>query len=385
MKGVETVKSTLWAWGILLGLSLPSIAGAAGAYTAEEAYKDPRSGAIYYNLTRDGNDKYDRRVVVRTSDGEWKKWDEKIRSMQNDPDSKQLRLDTTYLDSYDMAMQYSYDPLDREVVKGRVFEPSPNGKWGLNERAYYTKDEQGISHKNYGYLLKNNQTGETKEWLRTSFMTGATWVYDNRIVYSYMNDKAKQEEIIIYNPETDKAERIALGNFRGINPTEGYIIYTLNKPDRPLYLYNMKAKKSQRLKSWEEAETFLPKDEQRRDATSDLPQDFDLDAIPEESIPVKLRTDYVIQLDDREVRLPLVFSVQGQQLIPVKQLVDELGWKLTKLQSKELEFRYTLANESSSIEMNPSNTRLDGGTLYMTAEQIKQLGYKEVSIVHQPE
>nr|WP_272595624.1 hypothetical protein [Paenibacillus apiarius] len=382
MKGVEAVKATLWTWGILLGLSLPTIAGAAGTYTAEEAYKDPHSGAIYYNITRDN---YDKRVVVRTSDGEWKKWDETIRSMQNDPDSKQLRLDTTYLDSYDIAMEYAFDPLDREVVKGRMFDLSPDGKWGLNERVYYTKNEQGSSQRNYGYLLKNNQTGETKEWLLTSYMTRATWVYDNRIVYSYMNDKAKQEEILVFNPETDKTERIALGNFRGINPDKGYIIYTLNKPDRPLYLYNMKAKKSQRLKSWEEAETFLPKDEQRRDATSDLPQDFDLDAIPEESIPVKLRTDYIIQLDDREVRLPLVFSVQGQQLIPVKQLVDELGWKLTKLQSKELEFRYTLANGSSSIEMNPSNTRLDGGTLYMTAEQIKQLGYKEVSIVHQPE
>lgn len=374
------MKATLWAWGILLGLSLPTIAGAAGTYSAEEAFRDPNTGAIYYNVTRADDKRFDQRVVVKTTDGQWKQWDEKIHRMYTAPERNEPLLQTTYTDNVEGGMQYAFDPNDQEVVKGKWFESSPNGAWGLHERKYTASNRKGGIMPVYSYLLKNNKTGATKEWLQTNQYAHATWLYDNRIVYSHISDKAKQEEILVYNPANGKTARVVLGNLKGIHPGTGLIVYSENKPERPLFLYNLKTGESKPLKDWAEAETYLPKAAEARDATADLPEDFDLDAIPVEKLPVKVRAAYTVALDDAKVGVPVVFEEQGQTRIPVKPLAESLGWSIAKLSAKAPDYRYELTNGSKSVVLNSGNSLLQEGSLYITPEIIGKLGYKSVQV-----
>lgn len=374
------MKATLWAWGILLGLSLPTIAGAAGNYSAEEAFRDPNTGAIYYNVTRTDDKGFDQRVVVKTTDGQWKQWDEKIRRMVTAAEQNEPLLDTTYQDSVEGGMQYAFDPNDQEVVKGKWFEPSPNGEWGLHQRKYTVIGEQGGRKPVYSYLLKNNKTGATKEWLQTNQYAQATWLHDNRIVYSHISEKAKQEVIFVYNPANGKTERVVHGNLKGIHPDSGLIVYSENKPERPLFLYDLNKGVSKPIKDWAEAETYLPKPAEARDATADLPQDFDLDAIPVEKLPVKVRAAYTVVLDDAKVGVPVAFEEQGQMRIPLKPLAESLGWSIAKLQAKAPDYRFKVTNGSKSVVLNSGNSLLQEGSLYITPEMIGKLGYKSVQV-----
>ncbi|MBG9793783.1 hypothetical protein ABD76_15230 [Paenibacillus dendritiformis] len=374
------MKATLWAWGILLGLSLPTIAGAAGNYSAEEAFRDPNTGAIYYNVTRTDDKGFDQRVVVKTTDGQWKQWDEKIRRIVTGAEQNEPLLDTTYQDSVLGGMQYAFDPNDQEVVKGKWFEPSPNGEWGLHQRRYTVTGEQGGRKAVYSYLLKNNKTGATKEWLRTNQYAQATWLHDNRIVYSHISEKAKQEEILVYNPANGKTERVVLGNLKGIHPESGLIVYSENKPERPLFLYDLSKGVSKPIKDWAEAETYLPKPAEARDATADLPEDFDLDAIPVEKLPVKVRAAYTVVLDEAKVGVPVAFEEQGQMRIPLKPLAESLGWGIAKLQAKAPDYRFKVTNGSKSVVLNSGNSLLQEGALYITPEIIGKLGYKSVQV-----
>lgn len=374
------MKATLWAWGILLGLSLPTIAGAAGNYSAEEAFRDPNTGAIYYNVTRTDDKGFDQRVVVKTTDGQWKQWDEKIRRMVTAAEQNEPLLDTTYQDSVEGGMQYAFDPNDQEVVKGKWFEPSPNGEWGLHQRKYTVIGEQGGRKPVYSYLLKNNKTGATKEWLQTNQYAQATWLHDNRIVYSHISEKAKQEVIFVYNPANGKTERVVHGNLKGIHPDSGLIVYSENKPERPLFLYDLNKGVSKPIKDWAEAETYLPKPAEARDATADLPEDFDLDAIPVEKLPVKVRAAYTVVLDDAKVGVPVAFEEQGQMRIPLKPLAESLGWSIAKLQAKAPDYRFKVTNGSKSVVLNSGNSLLQEGSLYITPEMIGKLGYKSVQV-----
>lgn len=374
------MKATLWAWGILLGLSLPTIAGAAGNYSAEEAFRDPNTGAIYYNVTRTDDKGFDQRVVVKTTDGQWKQWDEKIRRMYTATEQNEPLLDTTYQDSVEGGMQYAFDPNDQEVVKGKWFETSPNGEWGLHQRKYTVTGEQGGRKPVYSYLLKNNKTGATKEWLQTNQHAQATWLHDNRIVYSHISEKAKQEVIFVYNPANGKTERVVHGNLRGIHPDSGLIVYSENKPERPLFLYDLNKGVSKPIKDWAEAETYLPKPAEARDATADLPEDFDLDAIPVEKLPVKVRAAYTVVLDNAKVGVPVAFEEQGQMRIPLKQLAESLGWSIAKLPAKAPDYRFKVTNGSKSVVLNSGNSLLQEGSLYMTPEIIGKLGYKSVQV-----
>lgn len=80
----------------------------------------------------------------------------------------------------------------------------------------------------------------------------------------------------------------------------------------------MNTGESKPIKDWAEAETYLPEPAEARDATADLPEDFDLDAIPVEKLPVKVRAAYSVKLDDAEAGVPVAFEEQGQMRIPVK-------------------------------------------------------------------
>lgn len=384
-EGDDPLKATIWAWGILLGLSLPSLAGAAGTYSAEKIFTDPQSGAVYYNVERIDLETREKRVVVKMADGQWKKWNPNIRSMRVEEGQQLPVLDTNFADSVEGGMQYIYDPEDQEVVKGKLFRSSPDGKWGIHERLYFEPTGKGNTGKVHSYVLRNNQTGKTKEWLRTDYSIGATWLSDNRIIYSRLNEKLNQEEIVIYDPAADKLDRVAFGNLRGVQPDKGYVVYTLNKPDRPLYLLDLKKRVSKPLKDWAAAEAYLPHSENAKDSTIDLPSDFDLDALPEEKMKMKTQCDYKVTIDGTTARVPFVFEEKQTAKIPVKPLAEVYGWKLSKLDKKTAAFRFKLEHGSRSIELNPTNSVLEEGILYMTTEQIKQLGYRSVNVAYDPE
>ncbi|MCU6339656.1 hypothetical protein KW823_24380, partial [Enterobacter quasiroggenkampii] len=140
------------------------------------------------------------RVVVQMADGQWKKWDPSIRSMRVEKGQQHPLLKTNYADNIEGGMQYTYDPEDQEVVKGKVFRSSPDRKWGIHERLYFEPTAEGYMTTVHSYILRNNQTGHTKEWLRTSYSTGAVWLSDNRIIYSRLDgEKSNQEEIVIFD------------------------------------------------------------------------------------------------------------------------------------------------------------------------------------------
>lgn len=383
------MKATIWAWGILLGLSLPSLAGAAGTYSAEKVYTDQESGAVYYNVERIDLEAREERVVVQMADGQWKKWDPSIRSMRVEKGQQNPLLVTNYTDSIEGGMQYTYDPEDQEVVKGKVFRSSPDRKWGIHERLYFEPTAEGYMTKVHSYMLRNNQTGHTKEWLRTNYSIGAAWLSDNRIIYSRLDgEKSNQEEIVIFDPATSQLERIVFGNLRGVDPEKGYVVYTLNKPDRPLYVLDLKKRTSKPLKDWTAAEAYLPKMEKAQDSTADLPTGFDLDALPEEKMTMKIQRDYEVKVDKASVRVPIVFEEKGYTRIPVKPLANACGWQLIKLEKLKKQngaHRFKLVNGSRSMELNAENSVLEEGTLYVTPDQIKQLGYKSVHVTYNPE
>ena len=383
------MKATIWAWGILLGLSLPSLAGAAGTYSAEKVYTDQQSGAVYYNVERIDLEAREERVVVQMADGQWKKWDPSIRSMRVEKGQQHPLLVTNYADSIEGGMQYTYDPEDQEVVKGKVFRSSPDRKWGIHERLYFEPSAEGYMTQVHSYMLRNNQTGHMKEWLRTTYSTGAAWLSDNRIIYSRLDGKkSNQEEIVIFDPATSQLERIVFGNLRGVNPEKGYVVYTLNKPERPLYVLDLKKRISKPLKDWAAAEAYLPKMDNAKDATADLPTDFDLDALPEEKMTMKIQRDYEVKVDKASIRVPIVFEEKGYIRIPVKPLADACGWQLIKLEKLKKQngaHRFNLVNGSRTIELNAENSVLEEGTLYVTPDQIKQLGYKSVHVSYNPE
>ncbi|WP_314591959.1 hypothetical protein [Paenibacillus terrigena] len=345
-------------------------------------YVDGETGTVYYNVSgRTGND-YWNVVVEQKPDGKISRWGEGFDWVYKGAREGEPVVSIPYDVNMDWK-HYHYDWQDDSVHDGLDYILSPNGKWSFVEQMQYKLDGQS----RYYYWLRNTETGEIEEWFEHSATTtGATWMADNRIILKRYSEKDQQDEIVSYDPESKKWERIELGRFLGYNLEQNRMLLDRNGPFVREEVYDFHTKKSRPLRNEAERNQFNDWSQPVYDEKLKLDPDLDIWKLPVHPIAVVRDRLHTVHVDREKIEVPYVINYKGKgtRWIPMRQLAESLHWKLKiqtrKAGSKEVKYRYTIQAGPRQIELTPDNSKIFNDHVFMTQAQLKTLGYSDISI-----
>ncbi|MNO45492.1 hypothetical protein D3C76_357580 [compost metagenome] len=365
---------------VLLALTVPLTAHAAEKIQVYAAYQDDSKGTALYSVSQLNGERFDSAVIARQADGSYAQWQEPFRFFVQDG-SGQLRLS-----GYDDPEQsYVYDVKKETIIRKTPYTASPDGKWGYLERSRYLfvpgiKPYSGYIAKIRDYYLKNMETGAVSIYNSTERRFDAFWLNGHTLLENGYLEAAKQNVIRTYNPATGERKELLKGSLYSWNLEQGLLLYAKNEPQRLPWVYDLKAGTSRLLAGESEMKALFPYSSSRPE--QELPQDMIVKDLPVVRIPVVQEYEFTVNVDGRSVGLPAAFAKEGITWVPVKPLAAALGWEL-QLQPqnssyKAADYRYKVTSGSSSVSLTPLNSFITGGRLYLTREQLKQLGYSSI-------
>ncbi|WP_379162164.1 hypothetical protein [Paenibacillus sp. sgz5001063] len=365
---------------MLLALSLPLTAHAADKIQVYETYQDEAKGIELYSVSQLNGDHFDSAVIVRQADGSYAKWQEPFHSFIQDG-SGQLRLS-----GYDDPEQsYVYDVKKETIIRKTPYTVSPDGKWGYLERSRYlfvpgVKPYSGHVAKIRDYYLKNMQTGAVTIYNSTERRFDAFWLNGHTLLENGYLEAVKQNVIRTYDPGTGERKELLKGTLYNWNLAKDILLYVKNEPQRLPWVYDLKTGTSRLLNGNNEMKTLFPYTSPP--PVSKLPQEMTVNELPVVQVPVVQENEYFVNVNGTSVGVSAAFAKQGVTWLPVKPLATALGWDLRlqpqKSSYKAADYRYELTSSSASLALTPSNSFITGGRLYLTREQLKQLGYSSI-------
>ncbi|OKP84383.1 hypothetical protein [Paenibacillus sp. P32E] len=365
---------------VLIALTLPLTAHAADKVQVYETYQDEVKGIELYSVSQLNGDHFDSAVIARQADGSYAKWQEPFHSFVQDG-SGLLRLS-----GYDDPEQsYVYDVKKETIIRKTPYTVSPDGKWGYLERSRYlfvpgVKPYSGHVAKIRDYYLKNMQTRAVSIYNSTERRFDAFWLNGHTLLENGYLETAKQNVIRTYDPATGERKELLKGSLYNWNRAKGILLYVKNEPQRLPWIYDLKTGTSRLLDGNSEMKALFPYT--TPPLVSKLPQEIAVNELPVIQVPVLQENEYFVNVDGTSIGIPAAFAKEGVTWIPVKPLAAALGWSLLlqpQLTSyKAASYQYELTNRNASLVLTPSNSFITGGRMYLTREQLKQLGYSSI-------
>jgi len=406
-----TSNLNLWLWGVLhvsmhgkrrtaaIAASVMLLMGSSVGYAAESnaptgmvvenrpdvakienqyvGWIDEKTGSVYYNVSGYEGDTYWSAVVERKPDGSLNRWGEGFDWVWNSKDEPNVGV------SYNFEMEplpSYYDWTGDIVREGLNFTLSPSRKWAFVEQSHYRTP----GDKRYVYWLRNVETGEIIEWHESYGSARAAWTKDNKIILKRYNEKERQNEIVTYDPVSKKWERVLLGTLYAYDYKSNQIVYVKNEPTRQEMLYDLGTKKSRPFVDEAERKHLFQASQTVYEQQPELDVDLDVWKLPVHSVAVIKDSLHTVHIGGQEVQVPYVFSSQGTQWIPMRELAQKLHWQVKleppKDQVTTPRYRYTIQVDSQQITLIPDNSRIMNNRVFLTKAQLKTLGYSDITV-----
>ncbi|MDT3426881.1 hypothetical protein J2Z22_002415 [Paenibacillus forsythiae] len=381
----QAIRRTLLGAAVLLALSvqgLPSVKAQSEINVYDSAV-DASKGMELYSTSYTVDGKFENAVVYKQQDGTYAKWQEPFRSFHTEADGSVIVY------GYDPEATYVYDPDRQAIVQKNVYMLSPDGKWGFLWRFRYNFQALSAPYGAYysrliDYYLKNMETGEVSLY-KSSERSFSLWWYDQHtLLESGYDNKAKQNMITAYNPDTNKRTTLLAGKLYNFNPSNFKLLYAENEPLRIERVYDLKTGSSHILNDEAERDALYPPAPARTKPS--LPAGINPAELPVVPVPLIEEYEYTAEINGLSIPLSTVFQANGKRWIPVGPLTKALGWKAELLKqpgssNKAPGYQYTISKEAAKLTLTPSNSFSTGNRLFMTDDQLKSLGYGPIKLV----
>ncbi|MGZ9585561.1 hypothetical protein [Paenibacillus marinisediminis] len=349
-------------------------------------FVDKEDGTIYYVVEPAGS--HDRSYIVeRTPDGTLMRWEDKYEAIYNAGGRQPIvSVNASEMGvKYDYNQTYYYDTQDDKMHQGQFFNSSPDGKWGVTKQILWhsaNSAEDGRTHISMekSYWLKNNATGEINEWFSSYNTSPIYWMPDNKLLVERYSEQAKQNEIDIYDPVTNHWSFVKYASLRGYNANSNSMIYTLNEPKRTEHVYDFKTQRSHVLTGQVERDQITSSAEEEYKDLPQLDKKLITMSLPVKSIALVHDQYHVVHIGGQDVAVDYIFNKNDNSWIPVKPLLDALGWKLEVQETSGKQSQYVITSDQGRIELTPDNSLIVKDRLFITPSQLQSLGYSNVSV-----
>ncbi len=340
---------------------------------------DEKTGSVYYNVSGHDGNEYWNVIVERKSDGSLSRWGEGFDWVSHWNPKDEPNVQVSY--NFEMEQQPSYyNWTDDTVREGLNFMLSPSGKWAFVEQSHYRTP----GDKRYVYWMRNTKTGEIVEWHESYGYARAAWTTDNKIILKRYNEQERQNEVVTYDPASKKWEQVLLGTLYVYDIKSNQMVYVKNEPTRQELVYDLGTKKSRPFVDEKERKLLFAASQLDYEQQPKLDENLDVWKLPVRPVAVIKDFLHTVHIGGQEAPVPYVFSSQGIQWIPMRELAQKLHWQVKleppKDQVTKPRYRYTIQVDSRQIILTPDNSRIMNDRVFLTQAQLKTLGYSDISI-----
>lgn len=335
----------------------------------EPAFTDKQTGRDYYNARTWRNGSMEGRVLFVDKEGSWRALPEKYVDIFPDERSGKFYLGQNRMQKG--LITNVYDPSTDRVTSQRVYESSPDGKYGISLEKFYLTSQL---RNNYTLYIKNMQTGESRKWHETLKSMWYLWLPDNRLLVQWYSESEKQSEIVILNPATDKVERVALAKMEAYDAKGNRLLISYNEPTRKSYVLNLANRRVHKA-GQAEIESFYKNTEPLPVTKMVVPPKREPNIDPAEipAIEVEEETVYEasITVDGRAILLPYAYTdVNNNTWLPLTPLAESLGGKVEKEKSSG----FQLDVGGKKYTLNESNSEVAFDRLHVSIKALRQFG-----------
>jgi len=367
-------KATALAGALWIGMALAASSAAAAdpAWHVSPSFMDAETGRQFYNAyTWKDGPLYGRAMVYTDADG-WAALPAEYREIRQGYGAAGavfLMKNGVYNNEFQQAL---YDPAADEVTVTRVYEPSPNGRFGVAQLTSYSGGN-GVG-KSHTLFVKNYGNGEVREVYDSWKYMIHHWLPDGRLLLQRYNETEKQNEIVFYDPAKDVMKRIALASLYAYDVENSALLIAYNEPARKPHLLDLATGKV-RAATQEDVDGIY---ERRAGAPRafDVPPARSPGADPDDLPVIGVKETTVFEatakVNGENVALPYAFRKGESTWVPIRTLVDKFGWEVAKRST----YIYNIVIDGEKHTLDPDNSRVLSDRLHMTLEQLRGIGVR---------
>jgi len=365
-------KAAALAGALWIGTAFAAASSAAAAdpeWHVSPSFTDPETGKQFYNAyTWKDGPLYGRAMVYTDSNG-WAALPDKYREVR-----KAYETGTVFLMKngvYNFEFQQAvYDPIANEVAFKRIYEPSPNGRFGVAALTSYSGGNG--NGKTHALFVKNFGNGEVREAYSSWKYMIYHWLPDGRLLLQRYNETEKQNEIVAYDPAKDATKRLALASLYAYDKGNDALLIAYNEPTRKPHLLDLGSGKV-RAATQEDVDGIY---ERLADVPNhvDLPParspEIDPDELPVIGVKETYWFEAIAKVNGENVALPYAFRNGSSTWVPIRALADKFGWDVAKRST----YVYDIAIDGQTHTLDRGNSRVLSDRLHMTLEQLRDVG-----------
>lgn len=347
-------------------------------------YVDPETGTIYYNISGIQDDKRWYSVVERSPDGTLMRWEDGFTSIYDAGDAApRVSILPSKYSPGDLNQGYYYDVASSTVREGNAYAVSPDHRWAftIDERYVAEQDENGANRiqKEYSYWVKDADTKVLEEVFTSPSYARAAWTADNQMILQRYSTKAKQNEIVLFDPSTHKWQFVMNASLLIYLRDRHLLVYTNNEPTRQPKAYDMSTKRAEVLTT-EALNKLYEESRQSYSEIEKLDPELNITRLPVKSLAFTRNREHKVELDGQTIKIPYAVKKKGTLWLPVKSLADALHWKIEPLKTEAADYQYGIQQGAYRIELVNENSIVIKDRLFITRGQLQSLGYKDIQV-----
>lgn len=364
---------------------IETVSGVSARFDEQQVgYVDPDSGTIYYNISGVQDDKRWYSVVEKSPDGTLMRWEDGFSAIYPVMDgAPRVSILPSKYSAGDMDQGFYYDAASSTVYEGNAYIVSPDQQWALYENSSYTVPlgENGPEQpqREYRYWLKEAKTHELQEIFTSPSYTGATWTADSQIIVQRYSEQAKQNEIVLFDPNTLKWKFLMNASMVFYLRDRHLLVYTNNEPTRQPKTYDLNTHQTRAISTEELNQLSRERWTSYKDV-EELDPELNVSRLPVKSMVFTRHREHKVELDGQIVKLPYALQKNGTLWLPVRPMAEALSWKIEPIQTEAAHYQYGIQQGSSRIELQNTNSIVIHNRLFMTRGQLQSLGYKEIEV-----
>ncbi|MCQ6563611.1 hypothetical protein [Paenibacillus mendelii] len=340
------------------------------SWSYSNAYQDPDTGITLVNVYNMGAN----RILMLDADGVWSKLPSHYNQMWYVTGLSRIAINPSY-NIARMEFDTLYFDFERKaIVSGGLYMTSPGYAYGTRKESPYTFPP------NSAMLIKNNHSGVIREMDVTRFdYRHLQWLQDGTFITYRFNEEAKENEIVIGNPDTGTIQRLMLGTIRRVNAETNLLAYVKNEPERIWYVHDLTTGKERKLSSESEKSSLFPESIQadpKPPGKLTLP---DVDQLPEYKPAFEYENEAVLKVNGQQYTLPYAFISGTSVFIPVRPLLSDLGIELTTTKTQQTS-SYTLRRGNAALTLTSTEVRIYSDRLFITTDHLQKLGVSNPAV-----
>jgi len=340
------------------------------SWSYSNAYVDPSTGITLVNVYNMGEN----RILLRDADGVWSRLPSTYNQMWYVPGLSAAAINPSYNTSRNEFDTLYFNFERKAIISGSLYIESPTQAYGIRKESPYTFPP------NSSMLFKNNKSGIIRELNVSRFdYRHLQWLKDDTFITYRFNEAAKENEIVIGNPDTGLIKRLMLGTIRRINAERNLLAYVKNEPERIWYVHDLTTGRERPLTSASEKAALFPDSIQPEPVVSGKLSLPDVDSLPELKPALEYENEAILKVNEQQYALPYAFISGKSVFVPIRPLLSELGIELTTTKTQQAT-NYTLTRGSAAITLTSTEVRTYSDRLFINTDHLQELGVTNPSV-----